>query len=206
LLGAASKSERLARDGTRDGRRAQRAGLTGLLVALLALSGAPAAHAGSQVLSGTTANTSASVGTITAATFGTNLSASGTVHDTGVGTVPIVAIGSWTMTVTGGGTSGNEGHLALASGQSSTCPKSSSVLTNAMNVYPTASLAGFTAATYNSAALSSSNTEPLGASAITLGTGTGNNTITIRYDQPMSSSDQLQPGCLYNETTTITVS
>jgi hypothetical protein len=186
--------------------KSRRAVLFAACASIAVLGVAPAAHAGTQAVTGTTLGNSISVGTIGAATFGTALGASGTVSDTGLGTVPIVAIGPWTMTATGGGTTGHEGHLALQSGQSATCPTSTATLTNALDVYPSATLGNFTPATYNSAALSSTNTEPLGASAITLGTGTGSNTVTVNYKQVSSSSDQLQAGCIYTETTTLTVS
>lgn len=167
--------------------------------AISALAVAPAAMAGTQAVTGTTLGNSVSVGTISAATFGTALGASGSATSS-LGTVPITAIGPWTMTATGGGSAGNEGKLALVTGQA-LCANSSNVLANPMDTWATASLTNF-----SGGGVSSSAPATLGSTAATLGTGTGSNVVTVHYKWTPSDTDQLVAGCDYSETTTLTIS
>lgn len=159
---------------------------------------APAAMAGTQAVTGTTLGNSISVGTISAATFGVSLGASGAVTST-LGTVPITAIGPWSMSATGGGTSGNEGKMALVAGQP-TCASSSPVLANPLQAWATASLGNFA-----NGGVTSGAPATLGSSPAALGTGTGTNVVTVNYQWTPNASDQLVAGCAYSETTTLTV-
>jgi hypothetical protein len=160
---------------------------------------APSAMAGTQAVTGTTLGNSISVGTISAATFGTSLGASGSTTST-LGTVPIVAIGPWAMTATGGGTAGDEGKMALVAGQPS-CASSSAVLANPLQTWATALLGNF-----NAGGVTSSAPATLGSSAAALASGSGSNTVTVNYKWTPNTSDQLVAGCAYSQTTTLTIS
>ena len=80
------------------------------------------------------------------------------------------------------------------------CATSTSPLTNALQSYPTAALS-----TDFTADVTSGSPATLGASAVQLAHGTGSNVVTVRYKQAASSSDQLVAGCVYTETTTLTI-
>jgi hypothetical protein len=158
-----------------------------------ALAVAPAAQAADQVVSGTTLGNSVSVTIPGVASFGTNLGASGSTSATAL--LPVVAIGGWSVSVKDKNSSGTAGHLV----RDSSCTTGSNSLTNAIKVYPTASLGNFTPA------YSVGTPWTLTSTAETLGAGTGSNNVTVNWVQQSSTSDQLTAGCLYTMTADVTV-
>lgn len=161
---------------------------------------ASSAMADTQAVTGTTLGDAINVGTISAATFGAALGATGSVTST-LGTVPIVAIGPWAMTATGGGTTGNKGKMALVADQP-LCAGSSSVLANPLQAWATATLP----TNFSNGGVTSAAPATLGASAAALASGTGSNVLTVNYKWSANDSDQLVAGCLYSQTTTLTIS
>lgn len=159
------------------------------LVTAVAAFAPAAAQAADQTVSGTTIGSSLALGTPVAATFGTTLGPSSSVDTTG-GSVAVTAVGAWVMRV-----SGTDGGKLKATADAA-CT-GTSILNNALRVFPAAALGNFTSSYATGTPLTMSGVAQQVAS------GTGSNTVTLTYRHIPSTSDQLTAACPYTMTSTV---
>jgi hypothetical protein len=179
-----------------------------VVAAATALAVAPTAQAATstnEVVTGTTVGASLAVGAgVSSATFGAALDSTATqVNALTAGVLPIVAVGPWVVRTS----SANGGKFTKV--DATACPNGTTTLGNPLRIWTGIDLAGggvsanYTAGSYNSAAISTSNPLPLSSTSTQLASGTGTNVLAVNFRWLPATTDQLDAGCAYTETTTL---
>jgi hypothetical protein len=150
----------------------------------------PGVTTGCQQVTGTVISSTLSFGTVApVATLSTITPGQNTI---GVGAIPVVSVGGWTLKVADDNTSATAGRMAKSG--LPTCTGSAANLNNPLQVYPTA-LGGLDTFTTS---FTSGAMHAIDGVATTIAQGTASDTVTANYSVAIGSGEQLAAGCTYS--------
>jgi hypothetical protein len=150
----------------------------------------PGATTGCQQVTGTVISSTLSFGSVAPIATLSTIAPGATT--TGVGAIPVVSVGGWTLKVADDNTSATAGRMAK--GAVPSCTGSAANLNNPLQVYPTA-LGGLDTFTTS---FTSGARHALDATATTIATGTASDTVTANYSVAIDTSEQLAAACTYS--------